>query len=238
MSVIRYLLLTFLAISYFCILSAEADLLLWSKARSIAEANLHRVPGMTQQEVKTVNERSGEVIQSSKVTVIHYLDEDGKIINELLKEEILTDEMPPSEKNRMTEGLLEKDMTPSREGIFFEEIGDNLRVELTGAAEEIEGFHCLEYKVKYSTTGEDGKRVTFTGSIWLEENSGAPIYNILSMERTPRFVREIIIERWFDYEPDSGEWYQRQMNTTADIRVFLRRMTNTTRTTYQDYWLY
>ncbi len=227
-----------LIISYLSVLSAADNTQLWLKAQEIAEANLNLVPGITNQQMTTIDDRSEKVYQKSNATIAHQLNDEGKIINVLLEKELGGENPDHPDNDIMLERILEKDLTPVREGLFFRNIGDNLRIKYTGERKTINGFNCVEFATEYITTGEDGQDITFEGSVWLDKISGVPVYLIFSMDKTPRFVRDITVERWFNFERDSNRWYEKEMLTTAEIRFLFKRMTNTTHITYADHWLY
>ncbi len=211
---------------------------LWLKAQIIAEVNLGLVPGKTRQEMETVDDKSEEIIQNSDVIILHQLDEEGRIINILQEQKTDGEGSDHPDNDRMVESLMQKDYTPKREGLFFTEIGDKLRIKLTEERQIIDGFICREYQVNYTTAGQDDKDVIFTGSVWLDEDSGAPIYLDFEMDKTPRFIRNIHVERSFAFNPETNEWVEGELLTTVEIRFLLKRMTNTTRISYSDYWHY
>lgn len=219
-------------------LQADNPFSLWYQAREIAEANINQIPGVTHQLMATVDDRSGKVIQSSDIRISHSMNDNSEIVSTLLSKETDGEEADHPDNDRMVAGMLEKDLTPKREGLFFTEIGEKLKVKPTRNRKEINGFNCLEFEIEFTNTGQDGKDVTFLGSVWLDEKSGAPIYNTFVMDKTPRFVRDISIERYYHYDPEQRIWFLSEMVSKAEIRFLLKRMTNTTRITYSDYWLY
>jgi len=218
-------------------LIAEADIELWNRARSIAESNLNLIPGISRQEMQTMD-KSGNILQSSNIIVAHQLNDDGEISSILLEATGNIDDEEEEVSEKLVTQMLERDLTPKREGIFFTEPGDRLKINYTGKKKEINGFTCLEFETEYTNVGPDGKDVTFTGSFWLDEVSGAPIYNDFSMDKTPFLVKNLKIERWYEYDRETGEWYLNEIKTTTDISILIKRMTNITRITYSDYWLY
>src|SRR5690554_781738 len=234
---IKHLCLIILPVLAVTLLLAEDELALWNRARSIADANLNLIPGITIQEMQTVD-KSDKILQSSKIIITHQLDEDGGISNILIDASANGEKDDEKVSEELIAQMLERDLTPKREGIFYTEPGDRLKIRLTGKGKEIEGFYCYEYETEYSNVGPDGKDVKFTGSYWLDGDSGAPIYNVFTMDKTPFLVRNLKIERWFDYDRETNDWYLREILTTTDISMILKRLTNITRITHSDHWLY
>ncbi|MBW6516083.1 MAG: hypothetical protein K0B81_05640 [Candidatus Cloacimonetes bacterium] len=234
---VTILLLMLFTIS-FSLLWSDNTIVLWEKARAIVEANYNIVPGITHHQMVTTDDKSGKILQSSDVMISHQLNDEGEIVSFILEQAIEGEDSNHPDNDKMVKGLLERDLSPKREGIFFTEIGKNLQVIETDIRKEINGYNCREYEIKYTTHDEDKKEITFTGSVWLEENSGAPIYNMFDMDKTPPLVRELTIERWFHFDEDSKQWFLKEMKSTAAVRFLLKRMTNITSMLYSNHWYY
>ncbi len=211
---------------------------LWSKAQTIAEANLNLIPGKTHMTMTTVNDRSGDVIQNSEVKIKHFLNEKSEIVSKILQQDVEGENELDQENDRMINNMLERDLKPKREGIFFLEPNDDFKLKPTGEKSSIKGFDCLEFEFSFNTKTDDDKEVTFVGSLWLEEETGAVIKQVFSSDRTPMFVRDITIERSYFFDKDKQIWYLEEMTTKAEVRLLLRRLTNQSRTVYKDYWEY
>ncbi len=233
-----FILLLAILISALSPLSAQKNYILWNNACAIAEANYTLVPGKTHQVMLTTDDKSGKILQSSDLLITHHLNEEGEIVSTLIDKQIDGEDADHPDNDRMIDVMLQRDLTPNREGLFFTEVGKNLQLRETNHLRDFNGFNCVEYEMIFIATDEDDKEIKFNGSVWLEENSGAPIYNIFRMDKTPRFVKELIIERWYHFEPETNEWYLQEMVTTAEVRFLLKRLTNKTTMTYSDYWRY
>lgn len=230
--------LIMIAIFSLSLLNAELESDLWSRARAIVEANYQKVPGITHHRMQTVDDKSGKILQSSDLVFSHSLNEEGKITTRVLNSEADGDDLEDQGNDRMIKEMLENDLAPKREGIFFTEPGNDLQVNPTGELMDFDGSSCWEYQIEYRTKNSDNKVVTFSGSVWLADSTGAPLYMIFKMDRTPRLVKELTIERWYHYDEENRQWHQKELRSTADVRFLLKKMTNTTIITYSDYWTY
>ncbi len=214
---------------------AESGLSLWEKAREIALENWRLVPGYTRLEMVTYYTRSEKVIQSTDVTVAHVLDEEGEIVNSLVEKESNSEEIDEADQDRMLEGLLNRDMTPKKDSMFLSQDPENPVYEPLNQTKEIKGFLCKAYSFEYESKHED-KPATYTGTAWLDSVTGAPILLTFTIGKMPIMVREFSIDQYYHYDPETNVWYQEKIETTANISLILRRLTNETTTTYWDYW--
>ena len=211
---------------------------LWLKAKGIAEANWQLVPGFTKQTMVTYQTKSEKILHSMDIIVSHRLNEDGTIVNEIVEAVIGGEESDNPENNRMITGILEKDMTPRKRGMFLSDNPNNPSVEATGELMEINGFACTSFRFTYEDSYSDSRKAVYSGTAWLDVSTGAPILLLFSMDKLPMMLRELSIEQYYHFEPETNTWYQEKIVSDARVSLLIRRLTNESTITYSDYWRY
>lgn len=89
----------------------------------------------------------------------------------------------------------------------------------TGRWEVIDGERTRVHLFEHSTGGENKT----TGTVWIAENTGAPVKLTASIEPLPGFVDVFQITQTFDTDSE-GRWYMTRMEFVAEGNIlFVRR---------------
>lgn len=227
----------FTLISLVCLtgfISAEIPEL-WQKTRNIMQDNWRLTPGTTNVIIETRNARNDEIEDSRELVIRHELDEEGYIENFIVKAKVNGEDVSLESAYDTFKDMLAMDIKPSKKGIYFDDPHDGFSLTQTAETRIINGYNCVAFEFSYYIEEQDNE---YSGIIWIDKESGAPIIREFSMKDTPRFVSSIDIEEIYHYEPESGEHYLLERNTYVNVSVLLKRMKNTTRMVYDNYWVY
>ncbi len=215
--------------------TSQADMCLIDRAREVEKANWRLVPGETLYKIKIIVNRTEEIVYESEVIIAHKLDDQGKIVNEVIKKDVQEEESRIGQER--LEAILNRDMTPKKEGFFLTGEEDNPIIKPLQETAEIEGKTCSGFEFVY-TTKLDGKEMTFEGVLWIDEKTGAPAFSSSKAVKTPMFVGDIKVEQTFFYDPKTEIGYITKLRTLTDINIPLRNMTMEITEKYSKYWNY
>jgi hypothetical protein len=228
----KYLILTICLLSVALLNAAENEI--WDKARNIAELNWNLVPGLSSTVSETLNIPYEVSVNKTEYVVAHQPFE-NLIMNELVSAKIDGVEQTGENASREFDGILKHDLTPEKEGMFFRDNGEGLTYEFTGREEEVKGFNCLAFDFIYEIDHENN---TYRGVVWLDRDTGAPIKREFSMDKNPRLVKDMSIEEYYHYDPQTREWFRESVKSQTIVAVMGQEMMNITTVTYSDYWRY
>lgn len=159
---------------------------LWQKAKSLAETNWRWVAGEMELRVSALDDGNSEMMTMS--LMFSYEQEDGEIMGYYDGGTRSGDLIP--ENDQMVQQFLSQDMTPDSSSIFFNNEDWKLEVIRTGVVDKILKRQCAEFTFKGERPGEDGNPVPLEGKVWLELETGVPVY----MEQTIYPPEEMVIK--------------------------------------------
>lgn len=224
-----------LVIALLFISPSYSDMNLVDQAREIEKANWRLVPGETVHKLRIVINRTEEIVFDSQVRLSHKLNDEGDIVNEVIEKDV--DEKESRIGRERLKKILERDMIPKKEGFFLTGDEDNPKIKPLSENSEIDGKTCSGFEFVY-TTKREGDEMTFEGVLWIDVETGAPVYSSSKAVNTPMFVGDIKVEQFFSYNPQTGIGYLTKLKTVTDINIPLRNMTMEMTEKYFDYWEY
>jgi hypothetical protein len=207
---------------------------LWEKAREITENNWLLVPGNLEQ---ITYQKSGKGKLKSQETVsVEFAQVQAEVAAFLITahrdgEELSIDDEKVAE-------LMKEDMKPDNSSLFHNFKGRDLKVKLNGKSRVIEGQNCVGFD--YSYTKEDGEfagdGIPGWGTVWLHEESGAPLQNEMSFKPPAKAVKDMSIT--YHYHWGDEGWFKKQVEMKFLISILLIKYNIEVIRNYDNYWEY
>jgi hypothetical protein len=225
----------FLSLVIICLVSLWADNIedpLWQKAEQIASENWNWVPGVLEVEISALTEDGDEMMTSS--LMFSYENEDGAIAA-YYDGGKRNDSLIP-ENDQMVQQFLAQDMTPQKQSLFFENQDWELQVTNTGRSEKKNKCLCTVFEYTCQQPGENGQKIPTSGSVWLDSDSGAPIYNEQTLHPPVDMIEEIVNK--ITYDSKNANATPTKMETVTSVNAMGQKAKMLNKIKFKKYWRY
>jgi len=205
---------------------------LWQKAKSIAEVNWRWVAGEMELRVSALDDNNSEMMTAS--LMFSYEQEDGEIMGYYDGGTRSGNLIP--EHDQIVQQFLSQDMTPDSSSIFLNSEDWKLEVTRTGVTDKILKKKCAEFTFKGERPGEDGKPILMEGKVWLEQETGVPVYMEQTMYPPIEMVKRIDNNVTYQYKKDKFTVKKLESITAAEAMGQKVKMKNVAE--FNKYWWY
>lgn len=209
---------------------------LWQKAAKIAEKNWNLVPGYTIRIDRLLN-KDGEVESVTEVWVKHTLKDSLTIENTIIKALVDSQEVSEEKYSQFAQ-YTSQDMRPENKSLFHNTSPDNPLVTRTEELREIDGRLCVGYEYEYTLEDSENGSMTQAGMIWIDRETGAPMYLEFEAGVLPKMVKSMEGFALYSFDTTDETWYAVKTVTNMEIKLLFvtRRMQSEIQ--YKDYWEY
>ncbi|MCF7918540.1 MAG: hypothetical protein K9N06_01345 [Candidatus Cloacimonetes bacterium] len=205
---------------------------LWQKAQEIARANWNWVAGVIEIRVAALDEDGEEMMPTD--LMFSYELEDGEITGYYDGGKRMDSLVP--ESDQMVQEMLKQDMTPDSASIFLNDGNWNLQVTRTGIEKKIRKMNCVEFSYTCQQPDEDGMIIPVQGNIWLDSETGAPVYDEQSMQPPVDMVKGITNKITYNYK--KGDWTVKSIESITSVEAMGQSMQMKNKMDFKKYWRY
>ena len=191
--------ITMIIVLLLTLLSLQADDRsddLWQNAKEIAEANWNWVTGEMELRVSVLDDNSSEMMTSS--LMFSYELEDGEICGYYDGGTRSGNLIP--EDDQIVQQMLSQDMHPDSSSIFYNNADWGLEIKRTGKTDKILKKQCAEFEFKGDRPGDDDQPIPMEGSVWLELETGIPVFMTQIMYPPVEMVNKVENEVTYKYK--------------------------------------
>ena len=130
------------------------------------------------------------------------------------------------------------DLTPKKEGIFFEKNKKFLTLKKVKGTKTIEGKLCQGYKYDYTKTGL--KKDREQGTIWLDTITGSPVLKEPTAPKDLISTETTISNVYYGYNYNTRQFYPKRIESMTNISVPIvnLKMNIKSTTIEEDHWEY
>ena len=125
--------------------------------------------------------------------------------------------LPPGMHTVQTSHHTPKDLTPKKEGIFFEKNKKFLTLKKVKGTKTIEGKLCRGYRYDYTKTGL--KKDREQGTIWLDTTTGVPVLKEPAASKDLLATESTISNVYYGFNPETRQFYTERIEATTDISI-------------------
>lgn len=186
---------------------------LWQKAVSIAEQNNNWVPGYLEVNISALDDSGNEMMTSS--LMFSYELEDGEITGFYDGGKRSGNMIP--ENDQMVQQFLAQDMRPDQTSLFYNNENWNLAVTRSGKEDKINKKQCAEFTYTCDQPGEKGQTIPTTGSVWLDLETGVPVYQQQTLKPPVDMVEQL--DNTIDYQYKNGEFYPKKLISITSVNA-------------------
>lgn len=202
---------------------------LWRKAVELAELNRTWVPGLVIVKAN-VFDGSGDLRDSYEYWSKQTASSDGSVKNETLRSLKNGQPIAPEKKRPRSERT--RNMPRFDTHAFLPQEQERVSAVRTGQARTFEGVPCVAFRVTHKPADS---RVALSGTAWLDEVTGRPIFVQLAPNPLPPFVKNLLFTVSFP-AMTGAEWYPSALRIEgAGGFAFFKRSFNST-LEFSDYW--
>ncbi|MCF7912341.1 MAG: hypothetical protein K9M99_07425 [Candidatus Cloacimonetes bacterium] len=205
---------------------------LWQKAKAIAEANWNWVAGEMELNVSVLDDNSSELMTSS--LMFSYELEDGEICGYYEGGTRSGDLIP--ESDQVVQQMLSQDMLPDSSSIFYNNADWGLEVKRTGNTDKIAKRQCAEFEFKGNRPGEDDQPIPMEGSVWLELETGIPVFMTQTIYPPVEMVNKVENKVTYQYKKEALTIKKLESITSAEAMGQKVRMKQVAK--FNKYWRY
>lgn len=203
---------------------------LWQKAKVIAEANWEWIPG-TQEAVNIQKNKKG-VVKSQEEMIINYALTDNAIESVFVsgkRDDKELDETDPSVAE-----MLKADMSPDNSSMFHNFEGKDMQVTYTSKTKEINGKVCSGFDYSFYKEDEQHGDLKSNGTVWLDQETGAPLLNEMNIEPPKKMIKEISTNTHYFF--DGSDWYINEVVSKFRISALVINVNVESTIKFSDYW--
>jgi len=205
---------------------------LWTAAQNIARANWNWVAGEMQIKISALSEDNAEMMSTDLMFSYEMEDEDivgyydgGKRSGDLVPE-----------NDQIVQEMLKQDMHPDSASILLNDGTWNLIVTKTGNNKKINKKQCTEFTYTCQKPDEDGQLTDIKGSMWLEIDSGVPVFNEQVIHPPVEMIKEIKNE--IDYDFKKGKWTMKSVDSITAVEAMGQSVRMKNKAKFKKYWRY
>ena len=131
-----------------------------------------------------------------------------------------------------------QDLTPKKEGIFFEKNKKFLTLKKIRGTKTIEGKICQGYSYDYTKTGL--KKDREQGTIWLDITTGAPVFKEPTAPKDLLATETTISNVYYGYNAETSQFYTERIESNSDISIPIANLKMNMKRTIieEDHWEY
>jgi hypothetical protein len=205
---------------------------LWQKAEAIAEANWNWVAGEMEIRISVLDDNSSEMMTSS--LMFSYELEDGEICGYYDGGTRSGNLIP--ENDQIVQQMLSQDMHPDSSSIFLDNADWNLEVKRTGVTDKVLKKQCAEFEFKGERPGEDDKPIPMEGSVWLELETGIPVFMTQTMYPPVEMVNKV--ENEITYKYKKGVLTVKKLDSVTSAEAMGQKVRMKQVAKFNKYWRY
>ena len=228
----KKLMLLLLMLSMLSIWADEQIDPLWQKASDIASRNMNWVPGEMIVETSALNENGDKMMSIS--LMFSYELEDGDIAAYYDGGTRMGNLIP--ESDQMVQQILMQDMHPIDQSLFYNNESWNLQFKNTGITEKKLKHKCTIFEYTCEQPSEDGLAIPTTGKVWLDSETGAPVYNEQEMIPPQEMVEKITSKYTYDYK--QGELTTKKMESVTSVNAMGQKGKMLNVAKFKKHWRY
>lgn len=214
------------------ILCADVNDPLWQKASEIAKANWNQVAGFVEIENAAIMDDGNEMMNTD--LMFSYELEDGNVAAYYDGGKRAGSMIPESDV--MVQEMLKQDMRPDSASIFYNDGSWQISAQRTGNQKKIKKFNCVEFTYSGFQPGEDGEMIPISGSVWLDSETGAPVYNEQNMKPPAKEVKNIDNEIFYSYK--KGKWLIDKLVSIVDVEAMGQKIKMKYKSEFSKYWTF
>lgn len=202
---------------------------LWRKAVELADQNRTWVPGLVVVKAN-VFYGSGDLKDSYEYWSRQSAASDGSVKNETLRS--LKNGQPIAPEKKRPRSERSRNMPRFDTHAFLPQEQERVSAERTGQVRTFEGIPCAAFRFTHKPTDS---RIALSGTAWLDEATGRPMFVQLAPNPLPPFVRNLLFTVSFP-AMNGAEWYPSELRIEgAGGIAFFKRSFNST-LAFSDYW--
>jgi hypothetical protein len=203
---------------------------LWQKASALARDNSNWVAGEVEISVSALDDTNSEMMRAS--LLFSYELEDGQIIG-YYEGGTRSGELIP-EHDQMVQEILKQDMKPDDSSLFYNNEDWELEVKRRDINEKKLKKQCAVYDFTCQQPTDDGKKIPVKGTVWIDLESGAPVYNEHIMAPPVEMVEEIINK--ITYNCKNGDFTIKTMESVTAVNAMGHKARMKNNMVFKDYW--
>lgn len=202
---------------------------LWRKAVDLAGQNRAWVPGLVIVKAD-VFDGSGDLKDSYEYWSKQTPASDGSVKNETLRSLRNGQPVAPGKKRPRSERS--RTMPRFDTHAFLPQEQQRVKATRTGQVRHFEGVSCAGFRFTHKPADS---RIALSGTAWLDELTGRPMFVQLAPDPLPPFVRNLLFT--VSFPPVTGaEWYPSELRIEgAGGIAFFKRSFNST-LAFSEYW--
>ncbi|MDP8321893.1 MAG: hypothetical protein RAO94_06045 [Candidatus Stygibacter australis] len=225
----KIIILLVLCSAVFLVADDQSDEL-WQKAQAIAEVNWRWVTGEMELRVSGLDDNGSEMMTS--LLIFSYEQEDGEIIGYYDGGTRSGNLIP--EHDEIVQMFLSQDMSPDSSSIFFNNADWGLEVTRTGVTDKVLKQNCAEFTFSGERPGEDGKPIPMEGKVWLDLETGVPVF----MESTmyPSVEMKARSDNKITYQYKKDKLTLKKLETITSMEAMGQKVKMKTVAKFKKYW--
>ena len=205
--------------------SAGADQL-WQKSLDVFTSNTRWHPKHMLVHTDEYDELGN--LKSTTYTEIEYsIDEEGELKSEILIAVKDGKDITDRQKRRRRE-----ESNPFLLSPFNPEFQKDIQVVPSGGTKTVEGRRCRGYRLSL-----EYEKNHYSGTAWLEEESGAPLLLVLTMDSLPRFLDSMTMTFFYTYR-DKRTWFTKKIHMEGSGTILFQKMVFRSETVLENHFLY
>lgn len=202
---------------------------LWRKAVELADQNRTWVPGLVIVKAN-VFDGSGDLKDSYEYWSKQTASIDGSVKNETLRS--LKNGQPIASEKRRARSEKPRNMPRLDTHAFLPQEQERVNAVRTGELRMFEGVSCVAFQFLHKPADS---KVALSGTAWLDEGTGRPMFVQLAPNPLPPFVKNLLFTVSFP-AMTGAEWYPSALRIEgAGGFAFFKRSFNST-LQFSDYW--
>lgn len=205
---------------------------LWQKAVAVAEDNMDWVPGEMLISISALDDNGNEMMTSD--LMFSFEEEDGEIVSYYDGGKRSGDLIP--ENDQMVQQFLMQDMTPDKSTIFYNNGTWNLKLKRLETQEEMMKQQCTVFSYTCELPGENNQSIPAEGKIWLNSESGIPVYQEQIMQPPVDMVEEINNKITYSYH--KGDFTVKNLKSITSVNAMGQKAKMKNEIDFKKYWRY